>query len=122
MIKYSHYLKPISRGLRKPTTETETLLWRHLRLRQIQGVQFYRQKPLGRYIVDFYGPLARLIIEVDGSQHNEPDQLAADAERDAYFNHLGLHGLRFDNLQVRFELEGVLQTIEDTIRRTRYLG
>ena len=59
------------------------------------GVQFYRQKPIGNYIVDFYAPAVRLIVEIDGSQHLEPDQARRDEFRTAYFNQLGLRVLRF---------------------------
>ena len=75
------------------------------------GVQFYRQKPLGNYVVDFYAPRARIVIEVDGSQHHEPPAMKSDAERDEYLSGLGLAVLRFDNLQVLRETESVLDAI-----------
>ena len=75
------------------------------------GVQFYRQKPIGNYIVDFCAPQANLVIEVDGSQHHEPFAIEADTERDAFLSQLGLNVLRFDNLQVLRETEAVLDTI-----------
>lgn len=111
MLKYSKYLKQPSRNLRTGMTETEHKLWSYLRGKQIHGIQFYRQKPLGSYIVDFYAPAAKLIIELDGSQHHEPDHARKDADRDACLSSQGLLVLRFDNLQVLNETEAVLEQI-----------
>lgn len=69
MLKYNATLKPYARRLRGEMTDAEQKLWSRLRRRQIGSVQFYRQKPLGGYIVDFYAPAIRLVVEVDGSQH-----------------------------------------------------
>jgi very-short-patch-repair endonuclease len=69
MLPYSANLKSHARELRKRQTDSESLLWSHLRGKQLLGVQFYRQKPIGQYIVDFFAPSIKLIIEVDGSQH-----------------------------------------------------
>jgi very-short-patch-repair endonuclease len=71
MLKYNPRLKAKARGLRSALTDAEQRLWNRLRRKQILGVQFYRQKPIGNYIVDFYAPAARLVIEVDGAQHAE---------------------------------------------------
>ena len=96
-------------------TDAEQLLWLRLRRKQLMGVQFYRQKPLGNYVVDFYAPRAKLVVEVDGSQHHEPRAMKADAERDEYLSGLGLAVLRFDNLQLLRETESVLDTIGSAI-------
>jgi len=69
MERYNQTLKENSRALRTNMTDAEQMLWLHLRRKQIQGVQFYRQKPLLTFIVDFYCPAAKLVIELDGSQH-----------------------------------------------------
>src|SRR6185295_18702912 len=111
MLRYRRYLKPIARQLRNEVTDCERILWGHLRSRQAMGVQFYRQKPLGPYIVDFYAPSIKMVIEVDGSQHREAIQREQDAERDAYLEQLALNVLRFDNNQVRFEIDGVMEVI-----------
>ncbi len=71
MIYYNHGLKNTARTLRKNMTEPERLLWSRIRRKQLRGFQFYRQKTVGNYIVDFYCPSARIIIEVDGGQHFE---------------------------------------------------
>jgi len=92
-------------------TDSEQELWSKLRLKQVVGVQFYRQKPIGDYILDFYAPKARLVVEVDGSQHLTPSQVQRDAQRDAYLAVLGLRVLRFSNSQVLKELDAVVKVI-----------
>ena len=82
-----------------------------MRRKQVQSVQFYTQKPIGNYIVDFYAPKAKLVVEVDGSQHKDNEHAAADLRRDADLGSEGLRVLRFDNLQVLKEIEGVMATI-----------
>lgn len=111
MLEYSHNLKTPARELRKNMTEAEQMLWSRLRRKQLLGVQFYRQKPIGSYIVDFYSPAAGLVIELDGSQHYEPEHACRDAERDACLASQGLLVLRFDNLQVLTETEAVMAEI-----------
>jgi very-short-patch-repair endonuclease len=116
MLEYSSNLKEPSRELRRKLTEAENALWSRLRKKQIQGVQFYRQKPIGRYIVDFYAPAAKLVVEVDGSQHFEPEHMKRDAERDLCLAEEGLLVMRFDNLQVLRETDAVVETIARTIQ------
>jgi len=111
MLPYNRTLKPRARNLRREMTDAERLLWLRLRRKQIGGVQFYRQKPIGNYIVDFYAPRAKIVIEVDGSQHHEPHAVEADIERDQFLSRLNLNILRFDNLQVLLETESVLDAI-----------
>ncbi|MDH3315680.1 MAG: endonuclease domain-containing protein [Gammaproteobacteria bacterium] len=111
MLPYNRILKPRARNQRREMTDAEQLLWMHLRRKQIGGVQFYRQKPIGNYIVDFYAPRANIVIEVDGSQHHELRAIKADAERDEFLSRLKLNILRVNNLQVLRETESVLDTI-----------
>jgi very-short-patch-repair endonuclease len=111
MLEYSSNLKEPSRELRKNMTEAEKILWLRLRRKQVRGVQFYRQKPIGRYIVDFYAPAAKLVVEVDGAQHKEAEHMKRDAERDLCLAGEGLLVMRFDNLQVLRETDGVIETI-----------
>ena len=111
MLKYSTNLKQAARKLRADMTDAERLLWSRLRGKQLLGVQFYRQKPLGPYVVDFHAPAAKLVIEVDGSQHFDEAGQESDRRRDAYLESLGQRVLRFDNLQVLKETEAVLETI-----------
>jgi len=92
-------------------TDAEQVLWQRLRRKQIFGVQFYRQKPLLEYIVDFYCPAARLVVEVDGSQHALPENMAQDERRDRSLAGSGLKVLRFDDRQVLLETDAVVATI-----------
>ena len=94
-------------------TDAERLLWKRVRFKQMRGLLFYRQKPLLKFIVDFYCPKAKLVIELDGSQHFEEAQRVADAERDAALTGLGLRVLRFDNRQVLMEIDAVMTVIDE---------
>lgn len=88
-------------------TDAEQLLWQHLRRKQIKGLQFYRQKPLLHFIVDFYCPKVDLVIEVDGGQHFEKTNQLKDQQRDEALANIGLNVIRFDNLQVLKETDNV---------------
>ena len=92
-------------------TEAEKLLWSKVRKKQLKGYQFYRQKNIGNYIVDFYCPAAKLVIELDGGQHYSPEGKEKDKRRDAYLEGLGLTVLRFSDRDVFVNTNGVLQTI-----------
>ena len=111
MLKYNPNLKQTARRLRKEMTSSEQLLWAHLRRKQLQSTQFYRQKPIGTYIVDFYAPNAKLVVEVDGSQHLSLKHRQNDLERDAYLANAGLQVLRFSNMQILQEIDAVLDAI-----------
>jgi very-short-patch-repair endonuclease len=111
MLHYDSRLKSNSRQLRRSLTDSEALIWFKLRRKQILGVQFYRQKPIGDYIVDFYAPKVRLVVELDGSQHFLPKQQAYDSKRELYLKAQGLTVIRFHNLQVLQETRGVLEVI-----------
>ncbi len=113
---YEATLKPLARGLRSRMTDAEQWLWQRLRRKQVLGVQFYRQKPIGSCIVDFYGPAAGIVIEVDGGQHNEADHALKDRDRDLYLQRLGLDVLRFDNRQVLTQGNEVLEVIWARVR------
>ncbi|MDQ9009700.1 DUF559 domain-containing protein [Acinetobacter gerneri] len=111
MKPYNKKLKQASRDLRNNMTEAEKLLWLKLRYKQILGLQFYRQKLILNFIVDFYCPSANLVIECDGSQHYTAEGLKADRNRDQTLGELGLKVLRFDNRQVLQEVDAVIQAI-----------
>ncbi len=111
MLPYNKKLKLRSRELRNSMTDAEIALWAKVRRKQIYGLQFHRQKPLGNYVVDFYCPLVRLVIEIDGSQHYQPDGMQSDAIRDDYLKSLGLSVLRFSNIDVLSNMDGVLTMI-----------
>ena len=111
MLPYAKNLKLIARKLRSNQTDAEAALWQKLRRKQISGVQFYRQKPLGPFIVDFHCPAARLVVEVDGGQHYTDQGAASDQERDAYLGGLDLVVLRFSNLDVLKNINAVIEEI-----------
>ena len=115
MLKYNPKLKANARQLRQNLTDSELSLWRRLRGKQLAGVQFYRQKAIGDYVVDFYAPKAKLVIEIDGSQHLEAPQAAKDRERDENLGRLGLTVLRINGRQILKETEAVLELIYQTI-------
>ncbi len=92
-------------------TEAEIALWNKLRRKQLCNLQFYRQKPLGQYIVDFYCPRAKLVIELDGGQHYSDEGAKKDALRDAELRELGLSVLRFSNHDVLKNIDGVVGTV-----------
>ena len=115
MQPYNKNLKHNARQLRNNMTEAEQKLWLRLRQKQILGLQFYRQKPILNFIVDFYCPAANLIIECDGSQHLNEKGLQYDLVRDQALTQLNLTVLRFNNLQILHELDAVIQIIENVI-------
>lgn len=115
MIQYRRDLKHTARDLRTVMTDAEQRLWSRLRRKQLLDVQFYRQRPIGSYIVDFYAPSVGLVIEVDGAQHVDEPGRASDQTRDQFLSRLGLQVLRFDNRQVLMETDAVVQSIYDTI-------
>jgi len=117
MKPYNPVLKPYSRNLRTNMTDAEQLLWSKLRRKQILGLQFYRQKPIANYIVDFYCAAANLVIELDGSQHFEPDHQANDTERDRALESMGIQVLRFDNRQVLTETDAVMSVIFSAVEK-----
>ena len=110
-LHYRQDLKPKARTLRTNMTDAEQLLWHHLRRRQILGIQFFRQRPIGNCIADFYAPAIHLVIEVDGGQHLDPAGMASDARRTAMLVAQRLEVIRYDNLQVLTETVQVLEEI-----------
>lgn len=116
MPSYNRNLKQPSRDLRSNMTDAEQVLWQRLRRKQILGLQFYRQKPLLNFIVDFYCPAANLVVECDGSQHHTIEGLQADQVIDQCLNQLGLTVLRFDNRQILLETDVVVGAIFDVVR------
>ncbi|MEZ5452440.1 MAG: endonuclease domain-containing protein [Thiothrix sp.] len=115
MLEYHQNLRDPARDLRKNQTDAEKLLWSKLRRRQLCSVQFYRQKPIAGFIVDFYCPAANLVIELDGNYHNEGNQPAYDHERTLQLEALGLQILRFPNQVVLQNPGVVVQQIHSTL-------
>lgn len=98
-----------SRKLRSTLTDAEQLLWRHLRQKQMAGIKFRRQHPVGPYVIDFACLSAKLAIEIDGGQHAE--MKSKDAQRDAFLIQKGFRVLRFWNNEVLGNIEGVMERI-----------
>jgi very-short-patch-repair endonuclease len=111
MLNYNKKLKEYAKNLRRNMTDAEKLLWSKIRGKQLKGYQFYRQKPIGDYIVDFYCPKADIIIEVDGGQHYSTEGKQKDEVRDNYIGKLGLRVLRFSDRDVFENLDGVMEVI-----------
>jgi very-short-patch-repair endonuclease len=101
-------LLDFARTMRAKPTDAEHRLWQHLRAGRLPNFKFRRQQPLGNFIVDFVCLEARLIVELDGGQHNGS---ATDVARDAWLTSQGLVVLRFWNNEVFENLEGVLERI-----------
>lgn len=104
-----------ARTLRKNLTDAEAILWRRLRRKELDRYRFRRQQPIGPYVVDFFCAEAKLIVELDGGQHNEAASLVRDARRTEWLEARGYRALRFWNNQVREQLDGVLETILDNL-------
>jgi very-short-patch-repair endonuclease len=100
-----------ARQLRKSMTFQEVRLWKRLRAFRELGYHFRRQSPVDKYIVDFECRKARIVVELDGGQHNRNEHAVHDAVRDARLKGLGYSVLRFWNHEVDQNIEGVLQVI-----------
>ena len=100
-----------ARYMRANPTHAETSLWEKLRKRQLGGLKFRRQHIIHVFIVDFYCPAAKLVIEIDGSVHTEEEEY--DQEREAYLAAMGYETIRFGNLDVAENIEMVLAGIYD---------
>jgi len=114
-LPYNKNLKEFSRRLRKNSTLGEILLWQKLRAGSMMNYTFNRQKPLHRYIVDFYCKPLSLVIEIDGSYHFEDEQRVKDSERQKLLEEMGLHFLRFSEQQIRKDMDVVLNAIGNYI-------
>ncbi len=107
-----------ARELRNNATHAENILWGYLKTKPF-GIKFRCQHPYSIYILDFYSHSLKLIIEVDGSIHNQPDVKLKDAERQALLEKDGLIVLRFTNQQVENNLEVVQETIGNFILKNK---
>ena len=116
MLPFKRELKPLARNLRTNMTDAEQLIWSKIRRKQIDDVQFYRQKNIGHYIVDFYCLKGKLIVEVDGGQHYKTEGMKKDQARDRYLQSLGLTVLRFSDIDVLKNIDGVIERIHEHIK------
>ena len=106
----------LSRSLRSAQTDTEALLWRHLRSRQLGGHKFVRQVPIGPYICDLVCRDKRVIVEADGGQHADS---ATDATRDQWLTAHRYRVLRFWNNDILENIDGVLEVIAAALDETQ---
>jgi len=111
MLSYDKKLKVLSQQLRNNMTDAENMLWLKLRGKQLKGYPFYRQKIIGKYIVDFYCSKANLVIELDGGQHYSKTGLEEDKTRDNVLGEMGLKVLRFSDKDVFENIGGVMERI-----------
>jgi very-short-patch-repair endonuclease len=116
-LPYESRLTPLARELRKKMTDAERKLWYRLNRKQVLGAPFYRQKPIGVYIVDFYCPSAKLVVEVDGGHHFYGPGKQRDDERDSMLTGMGLKVLRVSDRDVLTNLDGVVEFIWDEVRK-----
>ena len=107
-------LRHNAQNLRKNMTKEERHLWYDFL--KTYPVQFKRQYPVGNYIVDFYCYRAKLVIELDGSQHCEPTAIEYDCRRTAFLQHQGLYVLRLSNRDVMEQFRSVCETIDTAVR------
>jgi very-short-patch-repair endonuclease len=117
IIPYNPELKSLAKDLRRNMTLSEVLLWNELRKKQMLGYDFDRQRPLGNFIVDFFCKELSLAIEIDGDTHIY--RYEYDDERQKTLEKLGVHFLRFDDLEVKRNMNNVLRVIEDWINKNK---
>jgi very-short-patch-repair endonuclease len=113
-------LKTIARTLRKEMTLAEILLWNELRRKQLLGYDFHRQKPVDVYVVDFFCPKLLLAIEIDGASHEGRQE--EDSKRQKEIERYGISFLRFDDNEVKKNLDGVLGCIREWITAREGVG
>ena len=111
MLPYNAKLTKRSRRLRNNMTDTGIILWSKIRMKQLKGFQFFRQKPIGGYIADFFCMKAKLVIEIDGGQHYLKETAVYDKLRDERLKNLGLKVLRITNDEIKENIEGVIDII-----------
>src|SRR4030043_1730663 len=111
MLSYDKRLKTLSQHLRNNMTDAEKMLWSKLRQKQLKGHPFYRQKIIGKYIVDFYCPKANLVIELDGGQHYSETGEAKDRTRDDVLTEMGINVLRSSDREAFENMGGVMEGI-----------
>ena len=119
VLPYNKNLKELAKDLRKNMTVAEKCLWTRIRLKSL-GYMFFRQRPIGDYIADFYCPKAFLVVEVDGGQHFTKDETNNDRVRDEYLRSLELTVLRFSNSEVLGNTDKVVEKIYNFIKKATW--
>ena len=114
--KHNSNLVPLAKNLRKNMTKEERRLWYDFL--RTHPVKFLRQKPIGKYIADFYSAKAKLIIELDGSQHYEKMGMEYDTQRTEYLKQFGITVLRVPNNEVNQNFTGVCEYIDFVVEQS----
>ena len=114
--KHNKQLVPLAQQLRKEMTKEERHLWYDFL--RTYPIRFYRQKVLGKYIADFYSAEAKLVVELDGSQHYEENNTEKDAERTAFLEGYRLTVIRIPNNEVTHNFRGVCEYIDGAVRQS----
>ena len=112
-----NYLKSRRKELRNNSTKAEIILWKYLKGSQLEGRKFRRQQSIGNYIVDFYCPKERLVIELDGEVHFNKDAIEYDKLRTEYLESKFIKVIRFENKEVIYNIEKVLKTISNNFNK-----
>jgi very-short-patch-repair endonuclease len=110
-LPYNPALKQRAKALRRAGNISEVLLWNELKNKQFSGIDFDRQKIIGNFIVDFYCAEKQIVIEIDGSSHN--DKVEYDKERDAFLERLDLTVVHFLDSEIKTNLSGVMQYLQN---------
>jgi very-short-patch-repair endonuclease len=110
-------LKPRRKELRSNLTYAEVFFWQQVKDRQLDGRKFRRQTSIGSYIVDFYCPEEKLVIELDGEVHFNEEAIKYDEDRTKYIESLGLKVIRFENNEVLKNTEYVLNEIRNFFKK-----
>ena len=106
----AEHAKKLARVLRKNMTPAELKLWGHIRKKQL-NVRFRRQHPIGKYVVDFISLHNGFVIEVDGGQHFEQEQVKKDKKRSKYLQQVGLTIVKYNNYEVMTNIDGVIEDL-----------
>ena len=114
------YNKDFRRQLRHDMTDAERLLWKRLCRKQLDGWKFRRQHGLGDFVMDFYCPIIKLCIEVDGGIHDEPDVHQKDVRRTEFLEKQGIRVLRFKNEEIENNIDDVVNRIKEYIKSNQW--
>ena len=112
-VRYNPRLKQIARKLRKDMTLSEILLWKEIKGKKVLGYDFHRQKPMDEYVVDFYCPRLKLVLEIDGDSHDGKEE--SDKVKQKKLESMGLTVLRFWDLDVRANVDGIVGQLKEWI-------
>lgn len=118
ILPYNPQLKQLARELRKNSTLSEVLFWKEIQKKKL-GIEFHRQVPVKNYIVDFFCHELMLAIEIDGSSHDSEYALILDEKRQKEIEELGVHFVRFDDMEIKKNIDRVLEYLQSTIDKLK---